>query len=122
MQHGVAFPIAEGHVLEDDLAPEALGDPSRVGRRDDRGLGVEQLENPLGRCHRRLHRRVALGQLLERPKEFSGVVDEGHQGPEGHRADQDAPPAGPHDRGQRDRADELRNGREHRIESHPLQL
>ena len=68
--------VAERHVLEADLAAHARGSSMRVGRVDEVGLLVEQLEDLVERRHAGLVGRVELRELLDRVEEVVQRGDE----------------------------------------------
>ena len=94
------------------MAAIAVGRGARRGRRQDRGLGVEQFEDALGGRHGALQDVVFLAEVLNRPEESQAVLQERHQNPQRQPAAFDAQAA----ISQHGRERQHRNELDHRIE------
>ena len=98
--------VGEGHVVELDLAAQAL-ELDRVRRVADLRLLVEQLEDLVERRHARLVGRVELGERLDRVEEALQVEDERGEHADGHGLVQHLVAAVEQDRGGGDRRQQL---------------
>ena len=99
------------HDVTVDPLPPSCG---RHGRRDDDRL-VDQLENPLGRRHRRLQDVELLRHVADRPEEAQRVLQERDERAKRERVPQDAAAAIPDDQRRRQRAHDLDGRIEDRI-------
>ncbi len=73
--------IGEPNVIELDAS--RAGDLLRFGGREDLGFRIEQLEDTLTRCHRRLQNVVLLAQVLNRAEKPLRVLHKRHQRADG---------------------------------------
>ncbi len=110
-EHRLPRVVGEAHAPELDLSPldRARGGPFGG---NDRGGGVEQLEDPLRRGHGGLQDGVFLAEVRDRPEEAVGILDEGHQRPQRERARKHLEPSVPDDQTHGQRADDLEQGEE----------
>ena len=101
--------IAKAHVAQLDLAAQAP-ELDRVGRVDEVGLDVEQVEDLVQRGHARLVGRVDLRQLLDRVEEAVQREHEGDHDARGDVAVDDLKAAVEQDPDGRQRAQQLDRG------------